>query len=166
MCERPYDAGMLVGLSVPLNRTRLFIALLVRVSIGVVFIGAALLKAHAPQGVLSSLGFLLPLSPATSFVALCGIIAAEIVLGVAMIAGWRLRLIVPATTFTLVAFSGALALLAIDPQAPSCACLGAVRLSHDAQTSNLLGLARNGLLLAGCAYLHSIGGRGVSGLRV
>jgi len=59
------------------------------------------------------------------------------------------------TTAALLVFSFGMAALALDPQAPACGCLGAVKLAEGARTENLLGLGRNALLMAGCVWLLS-----------
>lgn len=128
--------------------------LIVRLLLGAVLAGAALLKAGSPLGVLVSIEHLLPVGRDVSYALLSTVVALELGLGLALLADWRPRLVTPATTVTIVALTLVLARLAIDPWAPSCSCLGAIKLSDDAQTANMVGLARNGLLLAGCAYLN------------
>ncbi|MFG0274919.1 MAG: MauE/DoxX family redox-associated membrane protein [Phycisphaerales bacterium] len=127
--------------------------LIVRAVLGAILVGAALLKAASPLGVLLSIEHLMPVGRSTSYALLSGVVVIELGLGLALLLDWRPRLVLPATTVTIVALTLVLARLAIDPWAPSCACLGELKLSEDAQTANMLGLARNGLLLAGCAYL-------------
>lgn len=127
--------------------------LVVRHLLGAVFAGAALLKAASPLGVLLSIEHLLPIDREASYALLCALVAIELGLGIALLTDWRPRFVTPAATITIVALTLVLARMAIDPWAPSCSCLGELSLADDAQTANLLGLARNGLLLAGCAYL-------------
>lgn len=127
----------------------------IRLAIGLVLIVAAVLKAESPGAATASTQHVLAVGPGPAFAVVSLTIAIETILGCALLSNTRPRLVVPATTLLLLGFSVLLLMLAIDPQAPACACFGGVRLAEDARTSNLLGLGRNGIMLAGCAFLNA-----------
>lgn len=133
--------------------------------LGLLLLGAALLKANAPGPAFNSLQHLLVQLPpledggaaphAVTYYALTGVTVLEIVIGSLLLIGWRRRIVLAVTMAALFVFSFGMAALALDPQAPACGCLGAVKLAQSAHTENLLGLGRNALLMAACVWLLS-----------
>lgn len=82
------------------------------------------------------------------------IVSWEILLGQSLILGWGGRLVSWLTVLTLVVYCAQLGLLLGSAKAPDCACLKLWDQYRTARTSNLIGLIRNGALLAGAFYVY------------
>jgi hypothetical protein len=72
----------------------------------------------------------------------------EIAIGCALLLPFGKRLSLMLCIGLLTMFSGYLTAMVIRPSAPSCACLGAIRIANSAAANNRIGLVRNVILLA------------------
>lgn len=124
------------------------------VFLGLVFLAAARLKTVDMAEAREPIAFSLGTGRETTTAILYVLLTYEIGLGLLLLSGWKRRQVVGAATATLVAYTLFLLYLAMDPEAPGCACFGAQDYVDAAQRTNLLGAARNVLLIAVAATVY------------
>lgn len=130
--------------------TRRILVFVFSVLLGLIFLSAALGKAHDAPKFSLVVGYLLPFGwggTRTNTIVAASLIAWEMFLAVSLLAGKRDRLTLVGTFITLAVFTGALAILAKDAAAPKCGCLGLAQMISNEGSRADVGIVRNVALL-------------------